>query len=84
PHFALVYKKNQLIGFITIDNLFTILIGRISDEFHLVKEQWITLANNKFLIKADAPVYAIEILADIDLSEYPADTVLDLLQTYLA
>ncbi|MDE5004942.1 hypothetical protein NAI73_10565, partial [Francisella tularensis subsp. holarctica] len=81
PHFALVYKKNQLIGFITLDNLLTILIGRISDEFHLVKEQWITLANNKFLIKADAPVYEIERLADIDLSEYPADTVLDLLQT---
>lgn len=84
PHFALVYKKNQLIGFITLDNLLTILIGRISDEFHLVKEPWITLANNKFLIKADAPVYAIERLADIDLSEYPADTVLDLLQTVLA
>ncbi|AEB28138.1 hemolysin family protein [Francisella hispaniensis] len=83
PHFALVYKKNQLIGFITLDNLLTILIGRISDEFHLVKEPWITLANNKFLIKADAPVYAIERLADIDLSEYPADTILDLLQIIL-
>lgn len=83
PHFALVYKKNQLIGFITLDNLLTILIGRISDEFHLVKEPWITLANNKFLIKADAPVYAIERLADIDLSEYPADTILDLLQVIL-
>ncbi|MDE5035803.1 hypothetical protein NAI71_11130, partial [Francisella tularensis subsp. holarctica] len=57
---------------------------RISDEFHLVKEPWITLANNKFLIKADAPEYAIERLADIDLSEYPADTVLDVLHTVLA
>ena len=38
PHFALVYKKNKLIGFITLDNLLTILICRISDEFHLVKE----------------------------------------------
>ncbi|MDE4980452.1 hypothetical protein NAI42_11745, partial [Francisella tularensis subsp. holarctica] len=56
----------------------------ISDEFHLVKEPWITLDKNKFLIKDDAPVYAIERLADIDLSEYPADTVLELLQTVLA
>ncbi|MDE4955288.1 hypothetical protein NAI32_10305, partial [Francisella tularensis subsp. holarctica] len=77
-------KKNQLIGFINLDNLLTILLGRLSDEFHLVKEPWITLANNKFLIKDDAPVYAIERLADIDLSEYTADTVLDLLQTVLA
>ncbi|MEY8714043.1 hemolysin family protein [Francisella philomiragia] len=79
PHFALVYKKNKLIGFITLDNLLTIMIGRISDEFHLVKEPWITLANNKFLIKANAPVYAVEKLADLDLSEYLVDTVIDLL-----
>ncbi|QEO58156.1 MULTISPECIES: hemolysin family protein [Francisella] len=79
PHFALVYKKNKPIGFITLDNLLTIMIGRISDEFHLVKEPWVTLANNKFLIKAQAPVYAIEKLADVDLSEYPVDTVIDLL-----
>ncbi|MDE4959404.1 hypothetical protein NAI72_09990, partial [Francisella tularensis subsp. holarctica] len=34
-HFALVYKKNQLIGFITLDNLLTKLNGRIYDELHL-------------------------------------------------
>jgi CBS domain containing-hemolysin-like protein len=83
PHFALVYKHNKLFGFITLDNLLTILIGRISDEFHFVKEPWITLAANKFLIKSDAPVYAIEKLADVDLSKYPADTVLDLLSNVL-
>jgi len=84
PHFALVYKKNKLIGFITLDNLLTIMIGRISDEFHLVREPWITLANNKFLIKANAPVYAIERLADVDLSEYLVDTVIDLLTNLFA
>lgn len=78
PHFALVYKKNKLIGFSTLDNLLTIMLGRVSDEFHLVKEPWITLANNKFLIKANA-MYAIEKLTDLDLSEYPVDTVTDLL-----
>lgn len=80
PHFALVYKNRSLVGFITLDNLLTILIGRMSDEFHFVKEPWLTLAANRFLIKADAPVYAIERLVGIDLSEYPADTVLDLLK----
>ncbi|API86150.1 hypothetical protein F7310_01735 [Francisella uliginis] len=61
----------------------TILIGRISDEFHLVKEPWLTLAANRFLIKADAPVYAVERLVGVDLSDYPADTVLDLLNYVL-
>lgn len=83
PHFALVYKHNKPFGFITLDNLLTILIGRMSDEFHLVKEPWITLGANKFLIKADAPVYAIERLTGLDLSEYPADNVGDLLTNVL-
>ena len=83
PHFALVYKHKQLVGFITLDNLLTILIGRMSDEFHLVKETWKALDSKKFLIKADAPVYAIERLAGVDLSEYPADTVDDLLKCIL-
>lgn len=83
PHFALVYKHKQLAGFITLDNLLTILIGRMSDEFHLVKEPWKALGSKKFLIKADAPVYAIERLAGVDLSGYPADTVDDLLRYVL-
>jgi CBS domain containing-hemolysin-like protein len=83
PHFALVHKNNKPIGFITIDNMLTILIGKISDEFHLVKEPWVTLSKNKFIIKHDAPVYAIERLADVNLSEYPTDTVIDLLQYVL-
>ncbi|MED7787664.1 hemolysin family protein [Francisella sp. 19X1-34] len=83
PHFALVYKNRNLVGFITLDNLLTILIGKMSDEFHFVKEPWLTIAANKFLIKAEAPVYAVERLADVDLSEYPADTVVDLLKNVL-
>lgn len=83
PHFALVYKNHKLVGFITLDNLLTILIGRMSDEFHFVEEPWLTLATNRFLIKADAPVYAIERLVGTDLSEYPAYTVLDLLKYVL-
>ncbi|QLE78979.1 HlyC/CorC family transporter [Francisella sp. Scap27] len=79
PHFALVYNSNDLVGFITLDNLLSILLGRMSDEFNLVKEPWIVLSKNKFLIKTNAPVYAIEKLADVDLSEYDADNILDLL-----
>ena len=35
PHFALVYmNKGNLIGFVTLDDLLHVLIGRIQDEFH--------------------------------------------------
>ncbi|WP_150466782.1 hemolysin family protein [Francisella sp. SYW-9] len=83
PHFALVYKNRNLVGFITLDNLLAILIGKMSDEFHFVKEPWLTISANKFLIKAEAPVYAVERLVGVDLSDYPADTVLDLLKSAL-
>lgn len=79
PHFALVYNDTDLVGFITLDNLLSTLIGRISDEFNLVKEPWIVLSKNKFLIKNNAPIYAIEKLADVDLSDYDADNISDLL-----
>lgn len=80
PHFALVYDKAKLIGFMTLDNLLQTLIGKIRDEFHLVKEHWKQLDKNQFLIKGSAPVYAIEKLMHIDFSHHPADTVADLVE----
>ncbi|APC97977.1 hemolysin family protein [Francisella frigiditurris] len=83
PHFALVYNKDSLIGFITLDNLLTILIGKMRDEFHFVKEPWVTLSSNVFLINTKSPVYAIEKLAEVDFSDYVADSVQDLLKQVL-
>ncbi len=84
PHFALVYNGNQLVGFITLDNLLRTLIGKIRDEFHLVKDHWITLPDKTFLIKGRAPVYAIEKIMDVDFSNYAADTIADLLMLVLS
>lgn len=36
-HLALVYKDEQLVGFVTLDNLLDALIGKIKDEFHPTK-----------------------------------------------
>ncbi len=37
-HFALVYtSQGNLVGFVTLDNLLHVLIGRIQDEFHKTK-----------------------------------------------
>ena len=83
PHFALVYNNQQLIGFVTLDNLLRTLIGKIQDEFHLVKDHWVTLPDKTFLIKGNAPVYAIEKIMDVDFSNYPADTIADLLSFIL-
>ncbi len=36
-HLALVYQDEQLVGFVTLDNLLQALIGKIKDEFHRTK-----------------------------------------------
>ncbi len=38
-HLALVYQDEQLVGFVTLDNLLQALIGKIKDEFHRTKNR---------------------------------------------
>jgi len=41
PHFALVYSgRESPIGFVTLDNIFQVLVGRVRDEFHKIEESW--------------------------------------------
>jgi len=79
PHFALVYHHNKPIGFITLDNLLHVLIGKMRDEFNLTQEDWHQLPDGSYVIKGTSPVYIIEKLLSIDLSEYDIDTVAGLL-----
>lgn len=60
PHFALVYKKQQLLGFVTLDNLLHILLGRIKDEFHKTKDDWQTHTDGSITIKGDASIFSLE------------------------
>jgi CBS domain containing-hemolysin-like protein len=75
PNFGVVYYHHKPIGFITVDNLLHVLIGRMQDEFHLTQEDWQLFPDGSYLIKGIAPVYIIEKLLKIDLSVYPVDTV---------
>lgn len=79
PHFALIYDHKKLIGFTTLDNVLHTFMGKMSDEFHIAKEDWIKLPNGHFLLKGAAPVYAVEKLMEVDLSQYPVDTIAGLL-----
>lgn len=77
-HLALVYNNNELAGFVTFDHLMQVLLGRIKDEFHITEEDWIDLPDGTYLIKGAASLYSLEHLLKIDLSAYPAHTVLGL------
>jgi CBS domain containing-hemolysin-like protein len=71
-HFALIYdRKNTLLGFITLDNLLHVIIGKIKDEFHLTREDWIENPDGSLTGKGNSSIYSLErVLQDFDV---PAD-----------
>lgn len=83
PHFALVYtNKDRLIGFVTLDNLLHILIGRIKDEFHKTKNDWIENPDGTFTIKGDCSIFSLEKALEQDIKlndEEEFDTITGLI-----
>ena len=90
PHFALVYRSQKAapLGFVTFDNLFQVLVGRIRDEFHKTKEEWIKAPDGAFLMSGHTSVYTIERALDIDIdldkeTEEAIDTITGLILNHL-
>ncbi len=68
PHFAIIYYGTESpVGFITLDNLLHILVGRIKDEFHKTKNDWEILPNGDYLFKGSSPIYSVERALDIEI-----------------
>ncbi|HSW92834.1 MAG TPA: hemolysin family protein [Gammaproteobacteria bacterium] len=68
PHFAIIYRgPEKPVGFITLDNLLHILVGRIKDEFHRTKDEWIRTKDGGFIMSGNSPIYALERAMDIDI-----------------
>lgn len=74
PHFAVIYQGAESpVGFITLDNLLHILVGRIKDEFHKTRDDWTELPDGGYLMKGNSPLYSVERALDIDI--YTEDNV---------
>lgn len=68
PHFAVVLSDPHTpVGFITLDNLLHILFGRIKDEFHRTKDDWMPIPDGGFLMNGNCSVYAVEQALNIDI-----------------
>lgn len=77
PHFALVYSsKKNLRGFVTLDNLLQVLIGRIKDEFHRTKIDWVLNKDGSITATGTCSIYSLEQALDcsIDIDD-DIDTV---------
>jgi CBS domain containing-hemolysin-like protein len=87
PHFALVYKdKNTLLGFVTLDNLLHVMIGRIQDEFNKTQDDWVKNSDGSFSFKGECSLYSLERALDCNITltadEEEVDTLAGLILTH--
>ncbi len=74
PHFALVYNRyKSLTGFVTLDNLLQVLIGRIKDEFNLSGVDWTAQADGSLMAKGSCSLYALEQALDCEIDSEDKD-----------
>jgi CBS domain containing-hemolysin-like protein len=60
-HFALVYKnKRHLLGFVTLDNLLHLLIGRIHDEFHKTTDYFEKNEGGSYTVNGNFSISSLE------------------------
>jgi CBS domain containing-hemolysin-like protein len=76
PHFAIVLDGGgHVSGFITLDNMLSVLVGEISDEFRQSQSDWIQQEDGTLLGKASLSVFSLERALGIDIEGHNVDTV---------
>ncbi|EKD73072.1 MAG: hypothetical protein ACD_45C00472G0002 [uncultured bacterium] len=85
PHFALIYRGSELLGFTTLDNLLHILIGRVRDEFHPTQEDWRVNPDGSLTVRGNCPLFSIEraLGRDIEINPEEAETITGLILNQL-
>jgi len=85
PHLTVVaYEGNPPVGFITLDNLLSALVGDIRDEFRQSQSEWTKLDDGSLLGKGTLPINTLERTLGIDIESEEADTVAGLVLWKLA
>lgn len=85
-HFALVNNtQNRVIGFVTLDNILHVILGRMTDEFHKTKDDWVANLDGSLQVKGDCTIYALEqaLKRDITMGEEEAGTLAGLILHHL-
>jgi CBS domain containing-hemolysin-like protein len=85
PHLTVVaYEGKPPVGFITLDNLLSALVGDIRDEFRQSQSEWTKLDDGSLLGKGTLPINTLERTLGIDIESEEADTVAGLVLWKLA
>jgi CBS domain containing-hemolysin-like protein len=76
PHFTVVgYEDAAPIGYITLDNLLSALVGNIRDEFRQSQSEWTKLDDGSLLGKGSLTLNTLERTLGIDIESEEADTI---------
>jgi CBS domain containing-hemolysin-like protein len=69
-HFAIVHSdRGAIVGFVTLDNLLRLLLGKIRDEFHLTHVDWLSQQQGTLLMKGNTPLYVLETALNVELAD---------------
>ncbi|MCY0388001.1 hemolysin family protein [Robbsia sp. Bb-Pol-6] len=80
PHFAVVGHADPLqpvkpVGFITLDNLLTAIVGEIRDEFGEHGDDWTQLSDGTLVGKGSLPLFTLERALGIDLGVEEVESI---------
>ncbi|CAN5861103.1 hemolysin family protein [soil metagenome] len=76
PHFAMVgYKGSKPVGFLTLDNLLSALVGQIRDEFRQNDNDWTLLDDGTLIGKGSLPLFTLGIALGIDLDSEEVESI---------
>ncbi len=79
-HFALVaYEDKPPVGFVTLDDLLSALVGDIRDEFKKSHTKWTKMDDGSLLGKGTLSLHTLERSLGIDIKSEEADTVAGLI-----
>lgn len=76
PHFAMVgYRDSKPVGFLTLDNLLSALVGQIRDEFRQNDNDWTLLDDGTLIGKGSLPLFTLGIALGIDLDSEEVESI---------
>lgn len=76
PHFAIVaYKGSKPVGFLTLDNLLSALVGQIRDEFRQNENDWTLLDDGTLLGKGSLPLHTLGMALGFDLDNDEVESI---------
>jgi CBS domain containing-hemolysin-like protein len=76
PHFTVVTtRQGRPLGFITLDNLLSAIVGDIKDEFRQPKNEWTKMDDGSLAGKGSLSIFSLERALGIDIEETGVDSV---------